>query len=133
MKRQGGHVEVSSLGTISFECLHLFMLADWAQHGVHYRISPEPTGSLENIFLSPPPIWAPFRVAQIAGSVHKAIWFQPHFDFYQGELKWDNTEDLTLWLKERAERLAERSRIGMAEYEERKVKNTIVSKEQAYY
>jgi len=108
---------------------------EWAQHGVRYLISPEPEGSLYRIGRWIPlstsdlgsewggtEVWVREQGAEIA----KAIWFHNHFDRVI-EVSWsgmtaDEKQDLDAWLKDRAERHAERSKIEGDEYDARKVK-----------
>ncbi len=106
-----------------------------AQHGVRYRISPEPAGSLYHVGK-----WIPLSTSDLGSlwggsdiwvrgqgaAIAKAIWFQQYFDF-DIKVSWSGMteaekEDLALWLKERSEQLAECSRIRTEEYEERKAK-----------
>ena len=59
-------------------------------------------------------------------AIAKGIWFHKHFD-RDVEVTWsgmteDEKQDLDAWLKERAERLAEQSKIAKVEYEARKAK-----------
>ena len=108
---------------------------DWAQHGVRYRIEPEPAGSPYRVGK-----WIPLSTSDLGSywggsdvwvrgqgaAIAKAIWFQKYFDL-DIEVSWSGItdaekEDLAVWLKERAEQLAERRRIGTQEYEERKAK-----------
>ncbi|KIM35352.1 hypothetical protein M413DRAFT_449809 [Hebeloma cylindrosporum] len=107
----------------------------WAQHGVRYLISPEPEGSPYRVGRWIPlstsdlgsdwggtEVWVRGQGAEIA----KAIWFHNHFD-RDIEVSWsgmteDEKQDLAVWLKERSERHAARSKIEGDEYDEREVK-----------
>jgi hypothetical protein len=97
--------------------------------------------------ISPPPISSPFRVGKwnpvstsdlgspwggsgiwVRGqgtAIAKAIWFHRHFDRPDVEVSWSGMtdlekEELTAWLKDRAERLKQQHNIELNEYEARK-------------
>lgn len=108
---------------------------EWAQHGVRYRILPEPEGSPYRVGR-----WIPLSTSDrgsewggtniwVRGqgaSVAKAIWFLHHFD-RDIEVSWsgmteDEKQDLAVWSKERTERLAEQRKIEEKEYAAHKAK-----------
>lgn len=122
------HITIAQIGFINSD-------GEWAQHGVRYLIAPEPEGSPYRVGR-----WIPLSTADLGSDwggaevwvraqgaeVTKAIWFHNHFD-RDIEVSWsgmteDEKEDLDAWLKERAERRAERSKIKTEEYEARAAK-----------
>jgi hypothetical protein len=144
VKRRGLDVEVrNALLTIPVWHLHSrsqigFINSDgeWAQHGVRYRISPEPEGSPYRVGK-----WIPLSTSDLGSgwggtdgwvraqgaAVAKAVWFHKHFDrdieVTRSGMTEDEKQDLAVWLKERADRLAEQKKIREEEYAARKAKN----------
>ncbi|KIM45723.1 hypothetical protein M413DRAFT_442345 [Hebeloma cylindrosporum] len=123
--RRGARVEI---GFINSE-------GEWAQHGVRYRISPEPEGSPYRIGK-----WIPISTSDMGcgwggsdvwvraqgAAIAKGIWFHKLFN-RDIEVSWsgmseDDKVALTAWLKERSEGLAEQRKIGNEEYKARKAK-----------
>jgi len=111
---------------------------EWAQHGVRYRIVPEPVGSSYRVGK-----WTPLATSDLGSgwggsdewvraqgaAVAKGVWFHKYYDLPKIEVSWSgiteaDKEDLAVWLKERADRLAERKRIEAEEYEMRNAKFT---------
>jgi len=109
---------------------------EWAQHGVRYLISPEPSGSPYRIGR-----WIPLSTSDLGSgwggsemwvrgqgaAVAKTIWFHDHFD-WNIEVSWSGMtegkkQDLDMWLKERAERHAARRKIEGEEYDAREAKH----------
>jgi hypothetical protein len=125
----------------SDNCLQIGFInpkGEWAQPGVRYRILPEPVGSSYRVGK-----WIPLATSDLGSgwggsdmwvrgqgaAVAKAVWFQKYYDLPKIEVSWSgitepDEEDLSVWLKERADRLAERERIEAEEYEMRNLKFT---------
>jgi hypothetical protein len=110
----------------------------WAQHGVRYRIQPEPAGSPYRVGK-----WIPLSTSDLGSgwggsdvwvraqgaAVAKAVWWHKYYNLPKIEISWSGMtqaekDDIVIWLKERAERLAERKKIEAEEYKERNAKFT---------
>ncbi|KAF4618872.1 hypothetical protein D9613_009655 [Agrocybe pediades] len=122
VRRRGREVEI---GFIDHE-------ERWAQHGVRYRIEPEPEGSpyrygkwtpLSTSDLGEPWGGSETWVRAQGAAIAKAIWWNHIFDMPRVDVSWsdmtdEEQKDVDEWLKEREEKMREKAEAGRKQWKE---------------